>query len=98
MQTVTVSLRMPRAEVAALDRDATQVGVERSTFLKWAIARGTDELLFERACQAYRRKEATLSRAAEMARISLHDMILRLQSADLELNYGVHDLEKDLQA
>ena len=30
--------------------------------------------------------------------ISLHDMILRMEEAGLELNYGVAELEKDLQA
>ena len=28
--------------------------------------------------------------------MSLRDMILRLKDANLELNYGVEDLEKDL--
>ena len=34
--------------------------------LKQALRRGCAEVLFEAACQAYRRGEVTLSRAAEM--------------------------------
>ena len=53
--------------------------------------------MFDRACQAYRDGEATLSRAAEIAGLTLRDMMLKMQSANLELNYGVDDLVKDLQ-
>jgi predicted HTH domain antitoxin len=38
-----------------------------------------------------------LSRAAEIAGIGLRDMMLKMQDADLELNYTVEDLEKDLR-
>ena len=98
MQTVTISMRLPKAEAGRLDRLARDMGLERPTFLRRALKRGAADLMFERACQAYRGGEATLSHAAELAGIGLHDMILRMQDAGLELNYGVKDLEKDLQA
>jgi len=71
--------------------------MERATLLKRAVRRGTQDLLFEEACRAYRAGEATLSRAAEIAELSLREVILRMREADLELNYGVDDLAKDLQ-
>ena len=43
-------------------------------------------MMFDRACQAYRDGEATLSRAAEIAQLTVRDMLLRMRSADLELN------------
>ncbi len=97
MQTVTVSMRLPRAEVVALEKLAQELGTEKSTLLKRALRRGAQDLKFERACQAYRAHEATLSRAAELAELPLRDMILRLKDADLELNYGAEELAKDLQ-
>jgi predicted HTH domain antitoxin len=97
MRTVTISMRLPKAEAGRLDRLARAVGMERPTFLKRALKRGTEDLMFEHACQAYRNGEATLSRAAELAGLGLHDMILRMEDADLELNYGVKELERDLQ-
>jgi len=98
MTTTTISMRLPRREVERLEQAARDFGTERPTFLKQALQRGAADLMFERACQAYRDGEATLSRAAEMAQMSLHDMILRLRSSDLELNYGVDDLARDLDA
>jgi predicted HTH domain antitoxin len=97
MSTVTVSMRLPRSEVARLDAAARAVGSERSAFLKRALQRGAADLMFEQACQAYRDDEATLTRAAKIAGLTLRDMMHRMQRADLELNYGVDELARDLQ-
>ncbi len=97
MSTVTLSMRLPRSEVARLEAAARAMDSERSAFLKRALQRGAADLMFERACQAYRDQEATLSRAAEMAGLTLRDMMHRMQRAGLELNYGVDDLARDLQ-
>ena len=98
MSTVTISLRLPRSEVGRLEELARELGSERPAFLRRALQRGAADLMFERACQAYRDDDATLSRAAEMAGLSLRDMMRKLRQADLELSYGVDDLAKDLQA
>ena len=97
MQTVTISMRLQKDEVGQLAEAARQSGMERPTFLKRALRRGAQDMMLEKACDAYRRGEATLSRAAELAGLTLRDMTLRLRNADLELNYTVEDLEKDLR-
>jgi len=50
----------------------------------------------EAACAAYRRGEVTLSRAAEIAGISLYDLLARFPSTDLQLNLTAEDLRKEL--
>ena len=97
MQTVTISMRIPKAEAGRMARLARDLGLERPTFLKQALKRGAADLVFEGACQAYREGTATLSRAAEMAGLTLRDMMLRMPNADLEMNYDVSELQKDLQ-
>ena len=97
MSTVTISLRLPRSEVERLQELARELGSERPAFLRRALQRGAADLMFERACQAYRDGEATLSRAADIAGLSLREMMHKMRSADLELNYGTDDLAKDLQ-
>lgn len=94
----TISMRLPDREVGRLEKLAREMGTERPAFLKQALARGVADLMFDWACQAYRTGEATLSRAAEMAGLPLRDMLLKMQDADLKLNYGVDDLARDLQA
>ena len=97
MQTITISMRLPKAEAGRLDRMARGLGLERPTFLKRALKRGAADLMFERACQAYRDGEATLSRAAELAGLSLRDFMLKMQAAGVELNYGLPELERDVR-
>ncbi len=96
MESVTVSMRLSKSEAAKLEQLAREMGIERPTFLKRALRRGAEDLIFERSCDAYRRGEATLSRAAEMAGLNLRDMIVRMRQADLELTYGADDLANDL--
>ena len=54
MKTVTISMRLPRSEVGRLEKLARELGTERPAFLKRALQRGAADLMFERACQAYR--------------------------------------------
>lgn len=98
MHTVTISMRLPEDEVSRLEKLARELGTTRPTFLKQALQRGVADLAFERASQAYRNGEATLSRAAEIADMSVRDMMLKMADANLELNYGVTELDRDLQA
>ena len=98
MQTATISMRLPRDEVARLERLARELGIERPTLLKRALRKGAEGLMFEHACLAYRAGEATLSKAAAIAGLSLRDMILKLRDEELELSYGVEELERDLRA
>jgi predicted HTH domain antitoxin len=97
MQTTTVAIRIPVAEAERLSRLARESGLDRATLLKQALREGCDDILFERASAAYRKGTVSLSRAAEMAGLRLRDMILRLHSSGLTLNYGVDDLAEDLR-
>ncbi len=98
MKTTTVSVRLPRDEAEQLQELAAQVGLERSTLLKQALRRGSAQVLFDYACEAYRHGEVTLSRAGELAGIGIREFLLRLPDGDLELNYRVSDLARDLEA
>jgi predicted HTH domain antitoxin len=97
MKTVTVSVRLPEDDAARLESAAEGMGVERSTFLRWAVRRGAQALMLECACDAYRKGEVTLSRAAEVANLSLRDMMLKMHDQGVELSYGLDDFATDLQ-
>ena len=96
MQTVTISVRVPKAEADRWGQLARDAGMDRATLFKQALRTGCGNALFERACAAYRRGDVTLSRAAELAGLSLREMLLRMPQAGVELQYGASDLEKDL--
>ncbi len=62
-----------------------------------ALRQGCSDILFERACADYRAGRITLSRAAERAGLSLRDLVARLPSSGVELNYDVQAFEEDLK-
>ena len=92
-----MSLRLPASEAERLERAAQGMGVERSTLLMLAL-HGAQALLLERACDTYRRGKVTLSRAAEMADLSVREMILKLRDQEVTLSYGPDELTADLQS
>lgn len=49
------------------------------------------------AVKAYAEERVSLSRAAEMAGVSLQDFMIRMPINRLELTYGVEEFEEDLQ-
>jgi hypothetical protein len=95
-ESVTVSMRLPKAEVARFETAARALGLDRATFLRMALRQGSMDVLIEQAGAAYRRGEITLSRAAEIAGISLHELLAKMDEYDLHLNYGLEELEKDV--
>lgn len=98
MKTVTVSMRLPESEVKRLERLANATGLDRSTLMKQALKKGCKYLFIENACSAYQQGKVTLSRAAEMAEISIREMLLHLPEFHLELNYDAHDFNEDFKS
>ncbi len=98
MKTMTLSLRMEAAEVKQLDQAAKHEGLDRASLLKRLLRRGYADYQYETACAAYQHGEVTLSRAAEMAGISLYEMVTRLPQAGIQLNLTAEDLRRELSA
>lgn len=98
MKTKTVSTRLEESELAQLDWLASSAGLDRSGMTKSLLRRGLAECRFERAVDDYRARRVTLSRAAEMAGISVWDFMARMEGVDLSLQYGPREFEEDLSA
>ena len=97
MKTATLSMRITKPEIIQLEKMAEDVGLDRASFMKQAFRRGCADVVYERACTAYRHGEVSLSRAAEMAQLSMREMHLRMAKESTELNYTVSDLLKDIE-
>ncbi len=98
MATVTLSTRLAKEEANKIDELAANLGLDRGAVLKQLIRKGLKEIQIERALDAYRRGTITLSRAAEIAELTLRDILLRLPEESVELNYDVEELRRDLEA
>lgn len=97
MSTVTLSARLAKEEAGKIDDLAADLGLDRGTLLKQLIRKGLRDIQTERVLNAYRRGNITLSRAAEIAGLTLRDILLRLPEESVELNYDVRELQRDME-
>jgi predicted HTH domain antitoxin len=97
MATVTLSTRLAKEEARKIDELAANLGLDRGAVLKQLIRKGLREIQTERALDGYRRGTITLSKAAEIAELTLRDILLRLPEESVELNYDVRELHRDLE-
>ncbi len=96
MRTTTLSTRMTAEELALLDSLAATSGLDRAGMVKSLLRLGMTELRFRNAIEDYRRGMVTLSKAGELAGLSIWDMIARLDLAQAELHYSDEELREDL--
>jgi len=97
MSTVTLSARLAKEEAGKIDDLAADLGLDRGTLLKQLIRKGLRDIQTERVLNAYRRGNITLSRAAEIAGLTLRDILLRLPEESVELNYDIRELQRDME-
>ena len=97
MSTVTLSTRLAREEAKRIDELAAQLGLDRGALLKQLIRKWYSDIQRERALDSYRHGTITLSRAAEIAGLSLRDLLLLLPEESLELNYDLPELQTDME-
>ena len=96
MASTTISTRLEPDEVALLESLVELSGSDRSTLVRSLLRRGMKERRLDEAVDAYRRQIVTLSRAAEIAGLSVWDFIARMERESLDLHYQVEDFEADL--
>ncbi|MGB9741385.1 MAG: UPF0175 family protein [Candidatus Bathyarchaeia archaeon] len=92
-----VSARLPKEKVRLVEEIAKEEKVDKSTILERALEHYTREWKLEKAVGLYRDGRVTLSRAAEIAEISVWEMIDILAQKKVTLQYSVEDLEEDLK-
>jgi predicted HTH domain antitoxin len=92
-----ISARLPKKRIRVIEEIAREEKVDKSTILDRALERYTKEWALQKAVELYRDGTVTLSRAAEIAGISIWEMIDVLGKRKIILQYDVEDLEEDLK-
>ena len=95
---VVVSARLPREMVKLIEEIAREEKIDKSTVVERALEHYMREWRLNKAVESYRDGLVTLSRAAEIAGVSIWEMIDVLVQKKVTLQYSVEDLEEDLRA
>lgn len=96
MHTRILSTRIEDVIVSQIDNFSNNEGLDRASFIKNLIIKGLAEYKLNSAVRLYREKKVSLSRASEIAEISLYDFISLMSENDLTLNYTPEDLDNDI--
>lgn len=93
-----VTTRMSDEELNLLDRLAAERGQSRSEAIREAIRRGAREELVRLALQRYRDGAVGMRGAAEIAGLTIAEMMREANERGVLMNYDPADLEDDVDA
>lgn len=93
-----VTARMSEEEIALVERLADETGVSRSDAIRRAIRSGASEELIDLALQRYRDGEVGMRGAAELAGLSIGEMMAEANDRGVLTNYDEADLADDVDA
>ncbi len=98
MSKEVVSARLPQDRVNQIEDIAREEKVDKTTIIDRALEHYIHEWKLEKAIKSYREGTSTLPRAAEIANITIWEMINTLADRKIPSQYGVEELEEDLKA
>lgn len=93
----TVSVRLSKETLEEVDRLAERLKTDRSEALRRFIERGLREARIDFALDLLRKGKVSMGRAAEMAGITLYEMIDLAREQRIPSGYGPKELERDLR-
>jgi predicted HTH domain antitoxin len=98
MSSKTISARFPKDKAKIIEEIAREEKVDKSTILNRALDHYIREWRIRKAVESYREGLATLPRAAEIAGVTVWEMIDVLSQRNVQQQYTAEDLEEDLKA
>lgn len=93
----TVTARLPERMLRVIEKLAQASLIDRSELIRRLLDIGIRKVLVERALDAYRSRSVSLWKAAEMAQVTLREMIDAADKAMIPISYDVKDLERDFE-
>ena len=88
---------MSKDRVKLIEEIAHEEKVDKSTILDRALERYTREWFLKKALELYRNGRITLSRAAEIAGLSIWEIIDALEKRKIVIQYDAEDFEEDVK-
>ncbi len=94
--TKQMNLRLEKDLIKELEELAEQENLDRSALVRKILIEGLQQERLNFALQKYMMKEISIERAAEIARVSMHDLILKMSQLGILSNLNMEDFKKIL--
>lgn len=92
-----ISARLPKDRIQLIEEIAQEEKTDKSTILDRALEHYTKEWTLKKALELYKNGQITLSKAAEMAHLTIWEIIDTLERRKIPLQYDTEDFEEDLK-
>ena len=93
-----VAARVPETVVKDIDYLAKEENTDKSKVIRDLLSDGVKFKLLELSLKKYSRREVSLGRAAELAKMPLADFMVKAAETKISVNYSVESLQKDFEA
>lgn len=93
-----VAARVPETIVKDINYVAQEENTDKSKVIRELLSSAVKEKLIDLALEKYFKREISLGRAAELAKMPLADFMMRAAQRKIPMNYSVKSLEKDFKA
>lgn len=91
-----VTTKLPRDLLEIIERLAEEEQSDRSEVIRKLLMHAIQDISLEKALALYREGRVTLWKAAELAGLSLREMMEKVKERKIPVSYSVEDLERDL--
>lgn len=91
-----MNLRLDEDLIREFEELAEQENLDRSALVRKILIEGLQQERLNFALQKYMIKEISIERAAEIARISIHDLILKMSQLNIPSNLTLEDIKRIL--
>ena len=97
MSTATIVTKLPVKTLNEIEYWSEREGTERSIFLMGLIEEGLHEWKMHKALSMYKDHRVTLWRAAEIAGVSLSELLAELPKQKIIIQYDMAELTEDME-
>jgi len=94
--TKQMNLRLEEDLIKEFEELAKEENLDRSALVRKILLEGLQQERLNFALQKYMLKEISIERAAEIAKISIHELILKMSQLGITSNLTLDDFEKIL--
>lgn len=92
--TKQMNLRLDEELIKEFEELAESENLDRSALIKKVLKEGIQQERFNFAIKNYVLKEISLEKAAEIAKISLHELIVKITQLGIPSNLTIEDFKK----
>jgi len=94
---VTIGVRIPEEILKELEESAKEEKVDKSTVIRQFILEGLREYKREKAARLYKERRVSIDGAAELAGLTVREMVDYLIKRVYKSSYSYEDLEKEME-